>query len=209
MQGQQNAQRLSEARQEQLITEQRVRSQQYSARLLQQERVADERAAQLQRQHREAQYQLQRDYNERLRQQARSAEDWRSYDYNHDAYFYSAPTFRYSYSGRTYDTSEYGADLLRRSVNNGYQEGYLSGQADRHDRWRSGYRDSWGYQDANYGYDGMYIDQPQYNYYFRQGFERGYDDGYSATYRYGQSDNGTNQIMATLLSQILNLRSLQ
>ena len=91
-------------------------------------------------------------------------------------------------------------------MNNGYQEGYLSGQADRQDHWRSGYRDSWAYQDANYGYDGMYIDQPQYNYYFRQGFQRGYDDGYSARYRYGRNDNGTFQIVASIGTQILNLQ---
>jgi hypothetical protein len=152
---------------------------------------------------------LQQQYNDRLRQQSLNAASWQSYDYGNDAYFYSAPTYRYSYSGRNYDTSEYGADLLRRSVNNGYQEGYLAGQADRHDRWRSGYRDSWSYQDANYGYTGMYIDQSQYNYYFRQGFQRGYDDGYSARYQYGRNDNGTYQIVGSLLSQILNLRSLR
>jgi hypothetical protein len=65
------------------------------------------------------------------------------------------------------------------------------------------------YQDANYGYTGMYIDEPQYNHYFRQGFPRGYDDGYYGRYRYGRSDNGTYQILANLLTQILSLRSLR
>jgi hypothetical protein len=30
--------------------------------------------------------------------------------------------------------------------------------------------------DANYGYDDYWEDQDAYNYYFRQGFERGYED---------------------------------
>jgi hypothetical protein len=55
----------------------------------------------------------------------------------------------------------------------------------------------------------MYVDELQYNYYFRQGFQRGYEDGYYSRSRYGQSSNGTYQILATLLSQILNLRSLR
>ena len=144
-----------------------------------------------------------------MQQQNRDAANWQSYNYDSDPYFYSAPIYRYSYDGRNYDTSQYGADLLQRSVNSGYQEGFYAGEADRHDRWRSGYRDSWAYQNANYGYTGMYIDQPQYNYYFRQGFQRGYDDGYSSRYRYGHNDNGTFHIMATLTTQILNLRFIQ
>jgi hypothetical protein len=55
----------------------------------------------------------------------------------------------------------------------------------------------------------MYVDQPQYNYYFKQGFQRGYEDGYYSRSRYGQNTNGTYQILGTLLSQILNLRSIQ
>ena len=76
--------------------------------------------------------------------------------------------------GRSYSTNQYGADYVRLAVNNGYEEGFYAGQADREDRWtRGSYRDSYGYQDANYGYNGRYIDQPQYNHYFREGFRRG------------------------------------
>ena len=50
------------------------------------------------------------------------------------------------------------------------------------------------YEDANYGYTGMYVDQGDYNYYFRQGFQRGYQDGYNARLQYGRNDNGRSGI---------------
>jgi len=156
-----------------------------------------------------AQYRFQQQYYDRLRQQRLSASNWQSYNYNNDPYFYSAPIYQYSYGGRYYDTSQYGADLLEQSVNNGYQEGYLAGQADRQDGWRFDYRDSWAYRDANYGYTGMYVEQSQYNYYFQQGFRRGYEDGYYSRSRYGRGYNGSYQMVANLLSQILNLRSIR
>jgi hypothetical protein len=71
--------------------------------------------------------------------------------------------------------------LLRQAVNYGYQEGFRAGEADRQDRWRSNYRDSYAYQDANYGYNGYYVDRGDYNYYFREGFRRGYEDGTAAS----------------------------
>jgi hypothetical protein len=206
---QQTAQRLSAARQQQLIQQQRLRSQRYSQRLAEQERLAELQAQTYQRQNRMAQYRFQQQYYEGLRQQRLNAQNWQSYNYSSDPYFYTAPAYQYTYGGRSYDTSQYGADLLQQAVNNGYQEGYLAGQADRQDGQRFDYRNSWAYRDANYGYTGMYVDQPQYNYYFQQGFQRGYEDGYYSRSQYGQSFNGKYQILATLLAQILNLRSLR
>ena len=58
--------------------------------------------------------------------------------------------------------------MLREAVNNGYREGFRAGTADREDRWRPDYEDSFAYQDANFGYSGYYVDQADYNYYFRQ-----------------------------------------
>jgi len=40
------------------------------------------------------------------------------------------------------------------AVNYDYKHGFRAGQADREDRWRSNYQDSYAYQDANYGYGG-------------------------------------------------------
>jgi hypothetical protein len=104
--------------------------------------------------------------------------------------------------------NQYAADLLRQSVNNGYEEGFLAGQADREDGWGYNYRESYAYQDANYGFDGYYLEQTEYNHYFREGFQRGYDDGYYGRYRYGSYSNGNYSILGAILSQILNLRSL-
>jgi flagellar biosynthesis/type III secretory pathway protein FliH len=156
-----------------------------------------------------AQYRFQQQYYERLRQQRLNAQNWQSYNYNSDPYFYTAPAYQYTYGGRSYDTSQYGADLLQQSVNTGYEEGYRAGLADRQDGTRFDYRSNFAYRDANYGYTGMYVDQPQYNYYFQQGFQRGYEDGYYSRSQYGQNLGGKYQILTTLLTQILNLRSLR
>ena len=44
-----------------------------------------------------------------------------------------------------------------------------------------------------------------YRYYFQQGFERGYRDGYYSRYQYGRYDNGIAAILPTILSAILNV----
>ena len=202
--------RLSQESQRVLVEQQRVRSERYSRQFVQEERVAQQRATQLQTQQRSAQYRYQQRYVDGRRQQQREVESWQSYDYDRDPYFYSAPTYRYSYAGRSYDTNQYGADYVRLAVNNGYEEGLYAGQADREDRWsRGSYRDSYGYEDANYGYNGRYIDQPQYNHYFRQGFQRGYEDGFNSRSQYGQSSGGGHQLLARVMTQIVNIRSIQ
>jgi hypothetical protein len=202
--------RLPEASQRLLIEQQRQRSERYNAGLVQEERAAQQRANLLQTQKRSAQFQYQQRYLEGLRQQQRETTGWQSYDYGQDPYFYSAPTYRYSYAGRWYDTNQYGVDSLRQAVNNGYEEGFYAGRADRSDRWtQSGYRDSYGYQDANYGYNGRYIDQPQYNYYFREGFQRGYDDSFNSRYQYGRSADGRQSLLASVMATIVNFRSIQ
>ena len=70
-------------------------------------------------------------------------------------------------------------------------------------------QDSFAYQDANYGYRGYYVDQADYNYYFRQGFQRGYEDGFNNRYQYGVYLNGSYSVLGNVLSLILNLQSLQ
>jgi len=148
----------------------------------------------LQRQRRSQQYQYLTLYNERLRQQ-----QWQmqrsQFDYYNDPYFYSAPIYRYYRSGRYYDVNQYGADLLRQAINYGYEQGYQAGRADRSDHWRFDYRGSFAYEDANYGYDGYYMDRDEYAYYFRQGFRRGYTDGYYRRHRYGTYYDGSYNIL--------------
>lgn len=98
---------------------------------------------------------------------------------------------------------------MRQAVNYGYEEGLRAGRADRDDRWGYDYRDSYAYRDAGYGYNGYYLDQGAYQYYFRQGFQRGYEDGYYGRYRYARrGDDGNYIILAAVLSAILGLQLL-
>jgi len=152
---------------------------------------------------------FQEQYSERLHQQRIDLQNERDHDYNDDPYFYTAPNYRYNRGGSYYQTNQYGANLLRQGVNHGYKEGFRAGEADRQDRWGSNYQDSYAYQDANYGYSGYYVDQDDYNYYFREGFRRGYDDGYNSRYQYGTYSNGSYSMLGGLLSQILNLQALR
>ena len=214
VQAQQQQERLSQQRQQQLIEQQQQRIAQYRQHLDQQQQQQQRQAVQqqtamLREQNRASQYRFQEEYLERMRQQQVRLDNDRDHDYNRDPYFYTAPTYRYNRSGSYYETNQYGADLLRRSVNYGYEEGFHTGEADRQDRWRSDYRDSYAYQDANYGYTGYYVDQDEYNYYFRQGFSRGYEDGFSSRSQYGSYSNGSYSVLGAILGQILNFQSLR
>ena len=131
------------------------------------------------------------------------------YDYNNDPYFYTASSYRYNRGGRYYETNQYGADILRQALNYGYQEGMRAGRADQQDNWRYSYRDSYVYQDGNYGYNGYYVQQDDYNYYFRQGFQRGYEDGYYGRRRYGHNSNGSDSLLSAVLITVLALQSIR
>jgi len=104
--------------------------------------------------------------------------------------------------------NQYGADLLRRAVDAGYEEGYQAGSADREDGWAFDYQSSDAYSDSTYGYDGYYVDLSEYQYYFREGFRRGYEDGYNGQYQYGSYSNGKYSILSDVLNLILDLRGL-
>ncbi|HEX9146135.1 MAG TPA: hypothetical protein VGA09_17845, partial [Candidatus Binatia bacterium] len=176
--------------------------------LEQQESRAREQAEELRRQNRLAQYRYQEEYLEHLREQQRSLRDER-FDYDRDPYFYAAPIYRYRRDGRYYEINRYGANVLRQALNAGYAQGFRAGEADRRDRWRAAYRDSYAYRDASYGYRGYYISRSDYNYYFREGFRRGYEDGYNSRYRYGRYANGRYFMSDNILSQILNFESIR
>jgi len=177
------------------------RPQQQQQRLVQcrqqvqgQDRLWTQRSAMLRQQRRSAQYRFQQGYLERRRQQI-SEQNARAYDYNSDPNFYAATNYRYARGGRFYQTNQYGADLLRQGVNYGYEEGLQAGQADQEDHWGgAGYQDSYAYQDASYGYNGCYVDQSEYSYYFREGFRRGYEDGYNSRSQYCSYSNGNRSL---------------
>jgi len=169
-----------------------------------QQALAERDAQRLQQQRRQAYYQYQQSYYEHLCQQRERVQSSR-YDFDNDPYYRTAPTYRYRRAGRYYQTNQYGADILRLALNHGYQQGHRAGRADRQDRWRSDYRQSFAYQDANYGYEGRYVRQDEYNYYFREGFRRGFDDGYNDRRFYGRHVGGSDSLLGGVLTAILGL----
>ncbi len=121
----------------------------------------------------------------------------------------AGPTYRYQFNGAYHETNQYGVDLLRQAVNYGYRRGYRAGAADREDHWRFDYQNSPEYREGTFGYTGSYVDLDDYSYYFRQGFRRGYQDGYYSRSRYGNSLNGTASILGNVIAGILNLRPIR
>jgi len=113
--------------------------------------------------------------------------------------------YRVYRNGSYYQTDDRGAELLRQAVNRGYQQGVRAGQADRSGRRQGRYDNNSIYRSGNYGYE-SYVDSSQYQYYFQQGFERGYQDGYNSRYQNGSNNNGTFNILGTILQGILNFQ---
>jgi hypothetical protein len=185
-------------RQQQRVQQQRLT--QYSQQRRQLDRLAQQRETRLQQQRRQSHLRFQQQYLERLRQDQIDLQNARSYEY-------SAPSYRYSRGGRYYQTNQYGVDMLRQAVNYGYEGGVRAGQADREDRARFSYRDSYAYQDASYGYNGYHVDLNEYRYYFREGFNRGYQDGYYGRFQYGRNTNGAFSLLGNILLQVFNVQS--
>jgi flagellar biosynthesis/type III secretory pathway protein FliH len=173
---------------------------QYRQQRDQLQRVEIQRRSLLERQRRTAQLRYQQRYLEQVRQDQLRLQNWQ--------YSYAAPQYRYSRGGRYYQVNQYAADMLRTAVRDGYAEGFRAGQSDREDRWRSNYQDSYAYQDSSYGYNGYYVGLSDYRYYFREGFRRGYEDGFYNRYRYGSNSNGAFSILSGVLQTILNLQNL-
>ena len=119
---------------------------------------------------------------------------------------YGYPTYHYYRSGQYFDVNNYGADLLRRAVQMGYDEGYRAGLADREDGWQFDPENSDAFSDGTFGYDAYYIDVGEYQYYFREGFRRGYEDGYYGRSQYGSFGGGRYTILGDVLNLILDLR---
>ena len=141
---------------------------------------------------------------EQLEQARRRAEVNRVYDRDRD----DRPGYDYRYNmGGVYrQTNQYGVDALRRAVDLGYQQGYRAGQVDRRNGAAADYRRALDFQNDDFGYAGSYVPQSDYNYYFREGFQRGYDDAYWSRSRYGTYYNGNASILADVVAGILGLR---
>ena len=193
--------RIPQEEQQQRIDEQRQRDDQYRQALARQIQAAQEQRAQLEAQHRAAQIAQHDAYLRSLQQQQARLPTSRNYDQDE---YYSAPaTVRYRLGGFYRETNQYGEQVLRQAVSYGYQQGYYAGRADRQDGAPANYARLFAYQDANYGYNGLYVPQGDYNSFFRQGFVRGYQDGYGSAMRYGTFSNGSASILSNILSSIL------
>jgi hypothetical protein len=178
---------------------QEQRASQYRQEQYRQQSWALQRQRLLEQQRRRAQLAYQQRYLQRLRQDQLRLQSWQYNDYGPNNY-------RYNRGGTYYETNRYGAQMLQQAVNSGYAEGFQAGQADRQDGWGFSPQDAIGYQDASYGYNGYYVDMNEYQYYFREGFNRGYEDGYYSRSQYGRYSNGTGNILSTILQTILNLQ---
>jgi hypothetical protein len=176
----------------------RKRQDEFRRREEERRRSWEQRQRWLQQQRRMNQWRYQQRYWERLR---RDRIRLQSFTY----YNFGSPIYRYYRGGQYYQLNQYGADLLRRAVRSGYEEGFRAGMADREDGWRFDYENSDAYYDATYGYDGYYVNLSEYQYYFREGFRRGYEDGYYGRYQYGSYSNGSYNILGDVLNVILNL----
>jgi hypothetical protein len=142
----------------------------------------------------------QQDYNRRLR----------DFHVRYAPRYYVRPAhYRYFYGGTWYTTSNYGADVLRQAVDWGYREGVRAGRADRNDGWQPDYRDSIAWRDGGFGFGGRYVSRADYAYYFRQGFQRGYDDGYFGRMQYGRYVNNDVVIAQAVIATILGLQLLR
>ncbi|HWI24999.1 MAG TPA: hypothetical protein VNS59_08755 [Lysobacter sp.] len=194
-----------------LVVLQRQRAAEYQRHVAERQRAERQRIAALQEQRRLQQYRYQQWYWQQ-QQAMRARWNTRGYDYDNDPYYYTPASYRYVRDGRAHEVNRYAADLLRQAVRYGYEMGVRAGNADRMDGWRSDWRGNPAYLDASYGYNGYYIDQDEYNYYFRQGFQRGYQDAYGNDYRYGtyygdRNDGSIAVILASVLQAILGLQS--
>ena len=186
---------------------QQQRAAEYGRQLVQQVRAMQQQIAQLQQQHRMAQFRAQQEYGAQLRKQQQVLVATRNYAADP---FVTAPyLYRYVANGANRQTNLYGAEALRQAVRNGYAQGYSAGQADKQDHSASNYESTFAYRDANYGYLGRDVDQSDYNFYFRQGLQRGYEDGFTHRSQYGTVSNGTPTVMAALQSRIIALQPVR
>ena len=122
--------------------------------------------------------------------------------------------YRVYRNGSYYQTDYRGAELLRSAVNEGYRQGFQAGRSDRSNQRNISWSNSNVYRTGSFGYQ-SYVTRSQYQYYFRQGFQRGYQDGsnsryqdgYDGQYEFGSNQNGSLNILGTILNTVLNIRS--
>ncbi len=126
----------------------------------------------------------------------------------------AANRYRVMRNGSYYNTDRRGAEILRQSVNDGYRAGFNAARTDRNNNRNVSWTNSPVYQNGTAGYQ-SHVNRGQYQYYFRQGFQRGYQDGsnkeylngHSGPYQYGSYEHESLNIHDSILDFVLNLQS--
>lgn len=198
--------RLSDRERQSLYTQQRQFADRYRRDYPRHIQSWEQRSRGLQSQRRLEQYRYQQRYWQRHRDYHTRWYTQR-WNFERDPFFWTAPSHRYYRGGRWFSVNRYAVDVLQQAVRIGYEEGFHAGEADRYDGWRGGYRDNFVYQDASLGYQGWYVGQAEYNYYFREGFRRGYEDGYYRRFRYGRRYDTGFSILPRELDLILRFEA--
>jgi hypothetical protein len=116
--------------------------------------------------------------------------------------------YRYRIGGVYRETNQYGVDVLRQAVDQGYEQGYRDGSIDRVNGAPADFERALDFDTGGFGYAGAYVPQSDYSYYFREGFQRGYDDGYWSRSQYGTFINGKAAIIGAIALGILGLTTI-
>lgn len=191
-----------------------------SNRGMKNERKAEKQARKMEQQRAQMEAQRQAEWRRRNARfaNARSGNDRSNgqgfYNGNANANTNRDGRYRVYRNGSYYNTTGQGVELLRQAVNEGYRQGFEAGRNDRNSRRRGDWSNSNVYRTGTIGYQSQ-VDRNQYQYYFRQGFQRGYQDGtnsqyavdYDGNYQYGTRQGGTMNILSSILGSILNVQS--
>ncbi len=160
-------------------------------------------------QNRQAQQQAQLERARQTQQQAeqlereREVQANRAYDRARDVQLLN--DYRYNIRGVYRETNQFGADVLRQAVDQGYDQGYRAGLNDHRDGVGADFQRALNFESGGFGYTGGYVPADDYSYYFSQGFQRGYDDGYWNRSNYGTFSNGNAAILGAVALGILGL----
>lgn len=101
-------------------------------------------------------------------------------------------------------TNGRGADLLRHAITEGYRQGHAEGTVANQAGERLDWTRSDVYKNGSYGYQDL-VDRGQYKYYFREGFELGFQDGYNRRSDYGFNDRGKLKVMVSVVNDLLTV----
>ncbi len=170
-----------------------------------QARADQARAAEEQNHQAQQQEQIQRaqrtEDEARLQQREPEALASRAYDRDYRPGY----DYRYNVGGVYRLTNQYGVDVLRDALNQGYEQGYRAGSIDRGSGAPANVQRALDFETDGFGYSGAYVPQSDYSYYFTEGFQRGYDDGYWNRSQYGTFTNGKAAILGAIALGILGV----